>query len=159
VKVARTSEPWPDQRGDPLTQAPETPSTNCPAGRQKIPLVKEYGTYKVPVEINGVVKLHFTVDTGAAHVSIPLDVAHTLKRAGTIKDSDFMGIGTYILADGTTVEQPTYRIRQLRMGSCVLHGVTASISDVEGSLLLGQSFLNRFKSWSIDNQKQVLILE
>ena len=27
------------------------------------------------------------------------------------------------------------------------------------SLLLGQSFLKRFRSWSIDNQRQALMLE
>jgi len=32
------------------------------------------------------------------------------------------------------------------------------ITPLKGSLLLGQSFLSRFKSWSIDNERQVLIL-
>jgi predicted aspartyl protease len=27
-----------------------------------------------------------------------------------------------------------------------------------GAVLLGQSFLSRFKSWSIDNRRQILIL-
>jgi hypothetical protein len=39
-----------------------------------------------------------------------------------------------------------------------LNDVIGSIAPVEGGLLLGQSFLRRFKSWSIDNQRQTLIL-
>ena len=33
------------------------------------------------------------------------------------------------------------------------------MASARGSLLLGQSFLGRFKSWSIDNAKHVLVLE
>ena len=44
------------------------------------------------------------------------------------------------------------------MGDLVLNNVAASIASANGSLLLGQSFLSRFKSWSIDNARQVLVL-
>jgi hypothetical protein len=33
------------------------------------------------------------------------------------------------------------------------------MTPVHGSLLLGQSFLSRFRSWSIDNGRQVLVLD
>jgi hypothetical protein len=33
-----------------------------------------------------------------------------------------------------------------------------AIAPVAGELLLGQSFLGRFTSWSIDNAKQALVL-
>ena len=159
VKVASTSEPWPSERVDPSQEPPATSSANGFSGRQEISLLRQGGTFKVPVEINGVVKLHFIVDSGAADVSIPADVVRTLLRSGTIQESDFLGVQQYRMADGTPVESVTFRIRQLRVGSSVLEGVTGSIADVDAPLLLGQSFLNSFKSWSIDNQKQVLILE
>jgi hypothetical protein len=47
----------------------------------------------------------------------------------------------------------------MKVGDKVLENVTGSIAPVEGSLLLGQSFLRRFRSWSIDNTKHVLLLE
>jgi predicted aspartyl protease len=53
----------------------------------------------------------------------------------------------------------TFRIKSLKIGDRVIENVTASTAPAEGSLLLGQSFLNRFKSWSIDNNRQVLVLE
>jgi predicted aspartyl protease len=62
------------------------------------------------------------------------------------------------MADGSTVPSRRFRIRSLKVGDRVLENVTGSIAPVAGSLLLGQSFLTRFKSWSIDNQRQALVL-
>jgi clan AA aspartic protease (TIGR02281 family) len=117
------------------------------------------GTFAVPVVINGAIALDFIVDSGAADVSIPADVVMTLMRTGTIKESDFLGQKTYMLADGSKVPSQTFRIRSLKVGDRVLANVDASAAPVEGSLLLGQSFLNRFKSWSVDNSKHSLVLE
>jgi predicted aspartyl protease len=82
----------------------------------------------------------------------------TLVRTGTITESDFLGNQTYRLADGSTVPSRRFVIRSLKVGDRVLEDVTGGIAPVAGSLLLGQSFLSRFKSWSIDNQRQALIL-
>ena len=40
----------------------------------------------------------------------------------------------------------------------MLESVSGSIAPGARGLLLGQSFLGRLKSWSIDNQNQALIL-
>jgi predicted aspartyl protease len=45
---------------------------------------------------------------------------------------------------------------RLRVGGVNVKG---GGSLAAGSLLLGQSFLQRFKSWSMDNDKHVLVLE
>jgi len=121
-------------------------------------MVSDGGTFKVPVTINGQLTLKFVVDSGAADVSIPADVVLTLLRTGTITDADFLGEQTYQLADGSTVPSRQFVIRSLKVGDRTLGSVTGSIAPVEGSLLLGQSFLRRFKSWSIDNQREALIL-
>ena len=82
----------------------------------------------------------------------------TLIWTGTIQKSDFIGQQTYTLADGSTVPSETFRIRSLRVGSITLENIVGSVAPPQGSLLLGQSFLSRFKSWSIDNSKGVLAL-
>jgi predicted aspartyl protease len=79
-------------------------------------------------------------------------------RTGTLRDTDFIGKQMYKLADGSTVPSVTFRIRSLKVGNREIENVTASVTEVEGSLLLGQTFLSRFKSWSIDNQREVLVL-
>jgi hypothetical protein len=103
--------------------------------------------------------LDFVIDSGASDVSVPADVVSTLMRAGTIKETDFIGKQTYILADGSKSQSTTFLIRSLRVGDTVLENVNGSVASSRGSLLLGQSFLKRFKSWSIDNTKQELLLE
>jgi clan AA aspartic protease (TIGR02281 family) len=113
----------------------------------------------VPVIINGAIKLDFVVDSGASDVSIPADVVLTLIRARTITDDDFIGDRVYQTADGRSVPSKVFKIRSLRVGDRVLQDVTASVADISAPLLLGQSFLSRFRSWSIDNERQVLVLQ
>jgi TonB family protein len=123
-----------------------------------VPMQIEGGIYVVPVLINDAITLDFVVDSGAADVSIPADVVMTLMRTGTLKESDFLGEKTYVLADGSKVPSQTFRIRSLKVGGKVLQNVNGSVASVQGSLLLGQSFLGRFKSWSVDNTKHALLL-
>lgn len=135
--------------------------SNIPPGGQGesiVPMVGDGGTFAVPVTINNQLTLKFTVDSGAADVSIPADVVMTLIRTGTISDADFLGKETYRLADGSTVPSQRFVIRSLSVGDKTLENVIGSMAPVSGGLLLGQSFLSHFKSWSIDNQRQALIL-
>jgi uncharacterized protein len=124
-----------------------------------VPMQREGGIYVVPVLINDAITLNFIVDSGAADVSIPADVLMTLMRTGTLKETDFLEEKTYVLADGSKIPSQTFRIRSLKVGNKVLENVTGSVTAVRGSLLLGQSFLGRFKSWSIDNAKHALVIE
>ena len=117
------------------------------------------GTFVVPVLVNEVITLDFVIDSGASDVSIPADVVLTLMRTGSISPTDFLGEQVYRLVDGSTLPSLTFRIKSLRVGGRLLLNVTGSVAPVQGSLLLGQSFLSRFRSWSIDNHRQVLILE
>ena len=135
------------------------PTATAPAGRSEIGVKKRGGTFSVPVEVNNVMTLDFTIDSGAADVSVPNKVVAQLLRSGALQRSDFKGNQDYRLADGSTVTSRTFHLRQLKVGDRVVENVLASEGGETGSLLLGQSFLSRFKSWSINNQKQVLVLE
>ena len=133
---------------------PSVTTTNASA----ITFEEQGGTFVLPVLINNAITLSFVVDSGAADVSIPRDVFSTLIRSNTISQADIIGRKTYRLADGSTSVETTFRIRVLKVGDRELQNVTASVPPETGSLLLGQSFLSRFKSWSIDNQRHVLLL-
>ena len=127
--------------------------------KQLIPLEQRGGVYAVPVLINNAITLKFIVDSGASDVSIPADVVFTLMRAGTIAESDFLDTKEYTLGDGSKTSSRRFRIRSLKVGDRVLNNVTASMSSTNGDLLLGQSFLNRFASWTINNQNHSLSLD
>jgi clan AA aspartic protease (TIGR02281 family) len=124
-----------------------------------VALKKDGGTFVVPVQVNGAITLDFTIDSGAADVTVPADVFSTLTRTGTINDEDITGEQTYVLADGSKAKAVTFTIRSLRVGDKVVENVRGSVAPAQGSLLLGQSFLERFKSWSFDNTTHQLRLE
>jgi len=126
--------------------------------QELVAMEKEGGVYVVPVRFNGAITLNAIIDSGAADVSIPADIVSTLIRTKTVSDEDFLGVQTYVVADGTKVPSPRFRIRSLKVGSKTLENVTARIASGNADILLGQSFLGRFKSWSVDNDRHVLIL-
>jgi clan AA aspartic protease (TIGR02281 family) len=154
-----------NQRLPQATLFPQSPQNariednKTPTNPTGVPMKKIGGTFVVPVEINGAIKLDFTIDSGAADVSVPLDVFSTLRRQGTIQDADIAGQQTYVLADGSERQTFTFTIRSLKVGDTIIYNVGGSVAPLQGSLLLGQSFLERFKSWSIDNTKNVLLLQ
>jgi clan AA aspartic protease (TIGR02281 family) len=115
------------------------------------------GAFVIPVVLNNVLTEKFIVDSGSADVSISADVASTLKKLGAMTGADFLGSKTYTLADGSKVASEIYRIASLRIGGMVVQNVTVRVTAENSDLLLGQSFLSRLTSWSMDNARQVMI--
>jgi clan AA aspartic protease (TIGR02281 family) len=124
-----------------------------------VKLKRDGGIFVVPVQVNGAITLDFAVDSGASDVTVPADVFSTLARTGTIKPEDIVGKQSYTLADGSSVQSVTFFIRSLKIGDHTIENVKASVAPKQGMLLLGQSFLERFSSWSVDNSTQSLRLE
>jgi clan AA aspartic protease (TIGR02281 family) len=124
-----------------------------------VSMKRDGGIFVVPVQINGTLTLDFALDSGASDVSVPADVFSTLTRTGTVKPADIVGKQSYTLADGSTSQSLTFIIRTLKVGDHVVENVRASVAPAQGPLLLGQSFLAHFSSWSIDNGTQRLNLQ
>jgi len=112
------------------------------------------------VTINGTMTLNFTLNSAAAEVTIPADVFETLRRTGTISETDLLPPGGYVRADGSAGWAASFRIRILKVGDTELRDVTAAVSPRKGYLVLGQSFLSRVGTltWSVDDQRHVLVL-
>ena len=127
-------------------------------GSGAVKMQQRGGTYVVPVLLNDAIQLDFVVDSGAADVSIPSDVVSTLFRTHTIDKSDIVGEKNYVLADGSKGSSIQFRLKSLKVGNSVVRNVIASSVPSQGILLLGQSLLGRFQSWSIDNTKHELSL-
>jgi clan AA aspartic protease (TIGR02281 family) len=128
------------------------------ADAESFPLKREGGVLVLPVQINNSITIDFIIDSGASDVVLPLDVFSTLSRAGTITSKDMLVSQTYELADGSRHEARRFRIRSLKIGELGLQNVVGSVAPTGGSLLLGQSFLSRLPGWSIDNQREVLVV-
>jgi len=125
----------------------------------RVRMKSDGGTFTVPVRLNDQITLDFVVDSGASVVTVPRDVVLTLIRTKTITIADFRGEQRYVLADGSTVKSRNFILRRVTVGNQSVGNVEATIADEQGSLLLGQSFLRKFKSWSIDNAARELVLQ
>ena len=129
-----------------------------PPPSTSIPMKKDSGVFVVPVSVNGLVTIDCVVDSGASDVNVPTSVFRKLLGAGSIQESDFIGIKEYTLADGSTQRGRVIRIKSLKVGNVVVTNVLASVGGDASNDLLGQSFLERFPSWSLDNIRHALVL-
>lgn len=134
-------------------------ATSAAAQGESVLLNRVAGAYVVPVQVNSTTNLDFTLDSGAADVSVPADVFAALKRSGTVDKDDLLQSRVYKLADGSEKRIQRFVIRSLRVGRVELRGVVGAVTPEGSPPLLGQSFLSRFTSWSVDNQHHVLLLD
>jgi predicted aspartyl protease len=149
----------------PVTIPEVTPETEAVSSapelrnpKREVKLRGHGNTYTLPVQINGSVTVYFILDSGASDVQIPMDVFRTLVRGGTISERDLVDEQTYSLADGSEVSRSRYMFRTLEIGGNIIPNVIASIGPLASDPLLGQSFLSRLNSWTLDNKRHVLIL-
>ena len=129
-----------------------------PANPDIVPLeLNRYGGFLVDTVINGVVNARMVLDTGSTGVVISQAVADLLRRNGSLVEEDILGQGRATFADGSITNGTIVRLRSVSVGSKIAYNVGASILPGEGDMLLGQSFLQRFGSWSIDNRNRQLV--
>jgi clan AA aspartic protease (TIGR02281 family) len=127
-------------------------------GEDRVLLASKNGILVAPVVLNNSFKLNFFVDSGATDVSIPADLFAAMRRSGAVADADITGSRNFVNADGETSKSTTFILRSLKIGTIEVSRVEASVAPQKAPLLLGQSFLKRFKSWSIDNATHELVL-
>jgi clan AA aspartic protease (TIGR02281 family) len=132
----------------------------APAAAETIQLKKHAGGgFLIPGRVNDAVAVTFILDTGASDVLIPDEVARQLEQAGKLDRGDFIGTRTYVLADGSKVPSRRILLRQLTVGDVTVSNVTANIGRPGSPPLLGQSFLSKFASWTLDNERNILVLK
>jgi clan AA aspartic protease (TIGR02281 family) len=125
----------------------------------QVNIKKKDGVFMVPVELNGVLKIDFILDTGASDVSISPDIALTLIKAGTIKENDWLKGAYYKFADGSVAKSKRFKLKTLKIGELVVNDVSCSIANsIDAPLLLGQSVLQKIGRYTIDSQNNVLQL-
>jgi len=147
--------------GPPAPAPPSLAALSAPglqAQEEEIPLGRQGNTYSVTVLVNGIIPIPFVLDTGAADVLLPADVVFTLLRTGTLHSSDFTSYRPYILADGRELPSAQFKIRELKVGQHTARNVISGVGRLGSDALLGQSFLSRFGSATIDYKRNVLVL-
>ena len=143
--------------GPPASAPASFAVASAPGSRERedeIPLRKEGNIYSLEVLVNGIIPIPFVLDTGANDVLLPADVV----RTGTLQPSDFTSYRPYVLADGRELPSAQFKIRELRVGEHTASDVTAGVGRLGSDPLLGQSFLSRFGSATIDYKRNLLVL-
>ena len=140
-----------------LAAAAAAKATPQVAGTFMIPLLLQKGQWIVAANIDDLVNVNFILDSGATITTFPESVARLL---GLYKLPESQSTVSVVgrLANGSTVTGRTFAVRSLKVGDKTLRNVQVSIIPGSGTPLLGQSFLQMFGSWSINNDRRLLVL-
>lgn len=139
---------------DAANKALESDLARTTAGFQRMG-----GVFVLPAMINEKTTTYFIVDSGAANVQIPEQVADELMGNGTLSQSDFLSERRFVLANGQGVMQRIIRLRSVKIGNRSMENVLAAIGARNSQALIGQSLLRRLNWWKIDNVKNAIELE
>jgi clan AA aspartic protease (TIGR02281 family) len=139
--------------------APIKPPGDAATASNEIPLESDgHGGFFVSVRINGALTVKFILDSGASFVALPQDLVDTLTKSGALAANDILGKERYVAADGKKHKGMSLMLRQLDVGGHTVTNVEAGTVPAHANALLGMSFLAKFKSWTLDNQRHVLII-
>ncbi|HTW52762.1 MAG TPA: retropepsin-like aspartic protease [Stellaceae bacterium] len=133
-------------------------ATPAPAGNEVALEDDGHGDYAVPVRVDDTLTAKFVVDSGASFVVLPKNMVDDLTKSGAIQPGDVLGRQIYVTADGKHHKGNLLILRQLEVGGHVATNVMAGVAPERAEPLLGMSFLEKFKSWTLDNRRHVLII-
>jgi aspartyl protease family protein len=105
------------------------------------------GVFVLSAGLNGNTRSYLVVDSGAANVQIPQEIADELTRSGTLNQSDFLGQRRFVVADGRGVLQRVIRLRSVQIGNRTMENVLAAVGAPYSQALPGQSLLRRLNWW------------
>jgi clan AA aspartic protease (TIGR02281 family) len=116
------------------------------------------GPYTLMASINGSTPIHAMLDSGASNMVIPTLLAGRLMQEGSLTEDDFRGYTTAVLADGHEVREAQVMLHSVTLGDRTVHHVLCMVGEDPDTILLGQSVLQTFPAWAIDNQHSQLLL-
>jgi predicted aspartyl protease len=121
-------------------------------------LRRDKDTLYIQGNVAGVETITFVLDSGASLVSIPARLIERLRREGILQEHHFRGPVQFTGWDGGPSERETFILPSLTVGDRKVENIMAVESRFRDTSLLGLSFLDQFRSWSVDNERNVLIL-
>lgn len=124
----------------------------------KFPLMQKGHSYILKIKFGKIIKTYI-LDSGASDMSIDTETFQYLNNTNQLKIENRLSDARYQLADGSIVQFKRVRIPSFSINDVTVKDIDATIVQNGKPLLLGKSFLDSFKSWKIDNVKNVLVLE
>lgn len=127
----------------------------------------DYNTKTIHIKLNDANGYDALFDTGCSSMLISsLELAELIK-SGTITKNDYMGDSKSIIADGTIIKHPMYKIREIKVvdkkgQSHSVRDIIATVVDNQGAdVLIGSAVIDNLakKSYTIDLEKKVIRFE
>lgn len=133
------------------------PATQAAQFGTTVPMSKKgSSTYYVPVAFAGATGNDLMVDTGSDYVTINETTLGLLKQHG---DVDFVKQVAGVMANGTDVIVPIYRIAKLNIGCCcIVHDVEVAVFEGTERQILGLSALKKVAPFALSVDPAHLIL-
>lgn len=126
--------------------------------KEVIQLYESGGVSMLKVNIGGI-DANVILDSGASDLSVPFALEEMLLENKVISEKDYLQPGLYTIADGSIKIANRFVVPYVIVDGVSVKDVQCSTNESEDIILLGKSFLNRFKSWKIENELNQLILE
>lgn len=106
-----------------------------------IPMVQhDAATFYITVEIADQLSEEFVIDTGSSHVTITRE---TLSQLLEKNQATFVRSMTAILADGSNIDVPVYRVSSLNIGGhCRFENIEVAVIEGDTRCVLGLSVLS-----------------
>lgn len=124
-------------------------SSLCAMAQKTIIMEQDAGVYKIPCKVNGA-KMKMIFDTGAAAVSISLQIAEYLYENDFITKDDIIGTGKSQVADGRIVNNVIVNLRDIEIEGIHVQNVQATVSEsLTAPLLFGQSAIQQLGKISL----------
>ncbi len=123
----------------------------------EVPFKKQGGVRTIQVKINDCAEFPMIFDTGCSGMSISVLELATLMKNGYISEEDLVGVTQAQIADGSVINEAVVNLKKLKIGDYECRNVHASISEnAAAPLLLGNGALKDVKSFSVDDNAQVI---
>lgn len=127
-------------------------------GNNFVPITKENETYSLEVTFDQNIKSLAKIDLRTKEISIPIDTVATMIRMGIINQASFIGSQPFAMKDGVILPSKSFVIRNIKIGSYTITNQIAIIDLKSNNMKIGRATLEAFSSWSIDKDKNILIL-
>ena len=97
-------------------------------------------------------------DTGASGFLITKEMEKQLIAEKILSPANYKGIGEYEMANGSVDSCRKYIINNIQIGKFKVNNITISVTDKGKKIIAGKNLFNKFKSLTLDNKNDLLIL-
>jgi Aspartyl protease len=97
-------------------------------------------------------------DTGASGFLITKEMEKQLTTEKILTPANYKGIGEYELANGAVDSCRKYIVNNIQIGKFKVNNITISVTDKGKKIIAGKNLFNKFKSLTLDNKNDLLIL-